>query len=124
MRIGAMSGIKVLVYRVCEVCEELEASDVFLTWLAGFVRRSGYRFMVDDERGSDVWVYEVVDNVFKVPDVFNFVVEKGWYIAYAAYLIGAYVEVSICNWDETECVNLYLNDIRRMERDELPIVEA
>ena len=117
-----MSGIKVFVYRVCEMCEELEATDVFLTWLGGFIRRSGYRFAVDDERGSDVWVYEVVDDIFKVADMFSFVVEKGWYIAYAAYLIGAYVEVSICDWDEAECVNLYLNDIRRMERDELPIV--
>jgi len=119
-----MSGIKVFVYRVCEVCEEPEATDVFLTWLEGFMRRSDYRFIVDDERGGDVWVYGVVSGVFEVPDVFGFVVEKGWYIAYAAYLVGAYVEVSVCSWDEVECVNLYLNDIRRMERDELPIVEA
>jgi len=119
-----MSGIKVFVYRVCEVCEEPEATGVFLTWLMGFMRRSGYRFAVDDERGDDVWVYGVVSGVFEVPDVFGFVVEKGWYIAYAAYLIGAYVEVSICDWSESECVNLYLNDIRRMERDELPIVGA
>jgi hypothetical protein len=115
-------GVKIFVYRPCDVCEEFEATNVFLTWLSGFIRRSGYDFKLDDERGEDVWVYEVVDGVFKVPDVSNFIVEKGWYIAYAAYLIGAYVEVSVCDWDEEECTNLHLSDIRKMERDELPIV--
>jgi len=115
-------GVKVFVHRVCELCEELDGTNTFLTWFGGFIRQNGYKFEVDNERSVDVWIYEVVDDVFQVPDVFSFVVEKGWYIVDAAYLIGAYVEVSVCSWDEEECVNLYLNDIKKVERDELPIV--
>jgi len=111
-----MSGFKIFVYRVCEVCEEPEAGNVFATWLLGFLRQNRYRFGVDERDGSTV-VYEVEGG-----DMFDFVVEHGWYVAYAVYLIGAYVHISICNNEESECVNLYLNDVRRMERDELPIV--
>jgi len=110
-----MSRVEVFVYRVCEVCEEPEASNVFMTWLMGYLRQNGYRFEVDDY--GSVVVYKVDGG-----NVFDFVVNRGWDVAYAAYLIGAYVEVSVCDESEEECVNLYLSDLRRVERDELPIV--
>ena len=117
-----MSRVKLFVYRVCEVCEEPEAGNVFMTWLVGDLRQSGFGFEVD-ERGEVVGVYEVVGSRdAAVRDVFDFVVDRGWDVAYAAYLIGAYVEVSVCNESEEECVNLYLSDLRRVERDELPVV--
>jgi len=120
---NGMSRVKLFVYRVCEVCEEQEAGNVFMTWLVGYLRRSGFDFEVD-ERGESTLVYEVVGsrNV-AIHDIFSFAIDRGWDVAYAAYLIGAYVEVSVCDGSEEECVNLYLSDLRRVERDELPIVE-
>jgi len=123
MKRREMSRVKMFVYRVCEVCEEPEASNVFMTWLIGYLIQNGFAFKVDERDGSTL-VYEVVrSRDVAVRDMFDFVVGRGWDVAYAAYLIGAYVRISVCNESEEECVNLYLSDLRRVERDELPIVE-
>jgi hypothetical protein len=121
-RKGVVDCIKIFVEKVCEACEEPYVGDVYTTWLLGYLVRNLYEFRIDDERSGDVVVYEVCGGRYPFRDVFDFVVREGPFIAWGTYMIGAYVEVSICSWDEEECVNLYLNDIRKVERDELPIV--
>ena len=118
-----MSRVKVFVEKVLDMCDFGDTNEVFVEWFVGYLVRGGYGFRVDDERGGGVVVFEVWPRRSRGGfDVFEFVVNEGWYVAHAAYLIGAYVEVSVCDVEEVNCVNLYLNDIRKMERDELPIV--
>jgi hypothetical protein len=117
-----MSCVKVFVHEVCDMCVDVDVRDTYVEWLIGYLTRGMYKVSVDDESYYDVVVYEVCGGRYPFHDVFDFVAREGWHIVYATYLIGAYVEVSVCDMDEVNCVNLYLNDIRKVERDELPIV--
>jgi hypothetical protein len=118
--------VKVFIEKVVDLYDFIDAYEVFMEWFMGHLLRSGYKFEVDERDGSivvfDVEPWRLMWRPKGEFDAFEFVVNEAEYIVDVTYHIGAYVLISVCNNEEDECVNLYLSDIRRIERDELPIV--
>jgi hypothetical protein len=116
-------AVKLLIEKVLEGCYFNDNNEIFAEWLLGHLWRNAYEFKVDNERsdGLDVYVVRPLKPRKKF-DMFEFVVSEGDYIVDAAYHIGAYVLINVCNEEETECINLYWKDLKRMISDELPIV--
>jgi len=120
----AVSWVKVLIEKVFDACDFNDTNEIFIEWMLGHLWRSGYEFGVDDERGDGLMEFKIRPRRVRGRfDVFEFVAEEGEFMVDAMYHIGAFVLIAVCNEEETECINVYWKDVKRMLSDELPIVE-
>jgi len=119
-----MSWVKVLIEKVFDSCDFNDTNDIFVEWFMGYLMRSGYEFRINDERDDVLLEFRIKPRrLVEDFDMFEFVVNEAEYVVDAIYHIGAFVLIAVCNEEETECVNVYWKDVKRMLSDELPIVE-